>query len=55
MGRPKLPPGTAHTVFFAFKIAANEAEQVERAAQRAGLTKSEWARQKVIAAAKRGE
>jgi hypothetical protein len=53
MGRPKLPEGTANTVLFAFKIAANEAEQIEAAAKRSGLTKAQWSRQTLLAAATR--
>ncbi len=49
-----MPEGTANTVLFAFKIAASDAEQIDTAVKRSGLTKPEWARQKLLAAAKRG-
>jgi hypothetical protein len=52
MGRPKLPKGTANTVLFAVKIAANEAEKIQAAISRSGLTKPEWARNALISAAK---
>jgi hypothetical protein len=53
LGRPAMPQGTANTVLFAFKIAANDAEQIDKAIKRSGLTKPEWARQKLLAAARR--
>jgi hypothetical protein len=30
MGRPKLPKGTANSVLFAVKIAANEADKIHQ-------------------------
>jgi hypothetical protein len=53
LGRPPLPEGTANTVLFAFRIAAKEDEQIANAIKRSGLTKPEWARQKLLAAAHR--
>ena len=54
MGRPVLPKGTANTVLFAFKIAPKDAEAIRVAVKKSGLTKPEWAREKLLAAAKRG-
>ena len=51
MGRPKLPKGTANTILFAVKIAANEADKINRAIHKSGLSKPEWARQALIQAA----
>lgn len=53
MGRPKLPEGTANTVLFAFKIAGHAAKEIRAAAKRSGMTPPEWAREKLIAAARR--
>lgn len=52
MGRPQLPKGTANSVLFAVRIAANEAEQIQQAIRRSGLTKPEWARNALIKAAR---
>jgi hypothetical protein len=51
MGRPKMPKGTANTVLFAVKIAANEAQKIQRAIDKSGLTKPDWARNALISAA----
>jgi hypothetical protein len=51
MGRPKLPKGTANSVVFSVKIAANAAEQIESAIKKSGLKKPEWARNALIHAA----
>ncbi|HXR48533.1 MAG TPA: hypothetical protein VN784_13945 [Candidatus Limnocylindrales bacterium] len=51
MGRPKLPKGTANTVLFAVRIAAQEAERIQAAIRKSGQTKPEWARQALIKAA----
>jgi hypothetical protein len=51
MGRPKLPKGTANTVLFAVKIASNEAEKIQEAIRRSGLTKPVWARNALVSAA----
>lgn len=53
MGRPKLPKGTANTVLFAVKIAANEADKINAAIKKSGLKKPEWARQALIQMADR--
>ena len=53
MGRPKMPKGTANTVLFAFKIAANEAEVIQSAVKRSGMSKPEWARKTLLSAAER--
>ena len=52
MGRPKLPKGTANNILFAVKIAPQEAEKIDAAVERSGLTKPEWARTVLLAAAK---
>jgi hypothetical protein len=51
MGRPKLPKGTANTVLFAVKIAAKEADKIQTAIRKSGLTKPDWARIALINAA----
>jgi hypothetical protein len=51
MGRPKMPKGTANTVLFAVKIAATEAEKIQGAIKKSGLTKPDWARNALINAA----
>jgi len=51
MGRPKLPKGTANTVLFAVKIAAKEADKIQQAIKKSGLTKPEWARNALVNAA----
>jgi hypothetical protein len=51
MGRPKMPKGTANTVLFAVKIAATEAEKIQSAVRKSGLTKPVWARNALINAA----
>jgi hypothetical protein len=51
MGRPKLEKGTANTVLFAVKIAANEAQKIQAAIRKSGMSKPEWARKALINAA----
>jgi hypothetical protein len=51
MGRPKMPKGTANSVLFAVKIAANEANKIQTAIKKSGLTKPDWARNALINAA----
>jgi hypothetical protein len=51
MGRPKLPKGTANTVLFAIKIAAQEADKIHSAIKKSGLSKPDWARNALINAA----
>ena len=51
MGRPKLPKGTANTVLFAVKIAANEADKIHSAIKKSGMSKPAWARKALIDAA----
>jgi hypothetical protein len=51
MGRPKLPKGTANSVLFAVKIAANEADKIHQAIKKSGLTRPDWARNALINAA----
>ena len=47
-----MPKGTAKGVLFAVKIAANEAEQIQAAIKKSGLTKPDWARNALISAAR---
>ena len=51
MGRPKLPKGTANSVLFAVKIAAVEADKIQSAIRKSGMTKPDWARNALIQAA----
>jgi hypothetical protein len=51
MGRPKLPKGTAKAVLFAVKVAANEADKIQRAIDKSGLNKPDWARNALLNAA----
>jgi hypothetical protein len=51
MGRPKMPKGTANTVLFAVKIAANEANKIHEAIKKSGLKKPDWARNALLNAA----
>jgi hypothetical protein len=51
MGRPKLPKGTANSVLFAVRVAANEADKIQAAIKRSGLTKPDWARNALVNAA----
>jgi hypothetical protein len=51
MGRPKLPKGTANSVLFAVRIAAQEAERIQAAIRKSGMKKPEWARKALIKAA----
>jgi hypothetical protein len=51
MGRPKMPKGTAKAVLFAVRIAANEADKIQHAIKKSGLTKPDWARNALIHAA----
>jgi hypothetical protein len=51
MGRPKLPKGTANSVLFAVRIAANEAQKIQAAIKKSGMKKPEWARNALIHAA----
>ena len=51
MGRPKLPKGTAKGVLFAVRVAANEADKIQTAIKKSGLTKPDWARNALVNAA----
>jgi hypothetical protein len=53
MGRPKLPKGTANSVLFAVRIAANEAQKIQTAIKKSGLKKPDWARNALISEARR--
>jgi hypothetical protein len=50
MGRPKMPKGTANSVLFAVRIAANEAGKIQQAIKKSGLTKPDWARNVLLKA-----
>ena len=52
MGRPKMPRGTAKAVLFAVKVAANEADKIQTAIRKSGMTKPDWARNALINAAR---
>ena len=51
MGRPTLPKGTANSVLFAVRIAAKEAQKIQAAIKKSGMTKPEWARNALVQAA----
>ena len=51
MGRPKMPKGTANSVLFAVRIAANEAQKINEAVKKSGMARPEWARNALISAA----
>jgi hypothetical protein len=51
MGRPKMPKGTANSIVFSVKIAANEVAKIQQAIKKSGLTKPVWARNALIQAA----
>ncbi len=53
MGRPKLPKGTANSVVFSVKIAANAADKIQQAIKKSGLTKPDWARNALLSEANR--
>jgi len=51
MGRPPLPNGTAHTSVFTLKLSDAERAAIRAAAERAGVSVSQWARAALSAAA----
>lgn len=51
MGRPKLPRGEAKGVLFAVRVAKGEAERIQTAIKRSGLSKPDWARNALLSAA----
>jgi hypothetical protein len=51
MGRPKLPKGQAKGVLFAVRIASQEAEKIDEAIKKSGLSKPVWARNALVNAA----
>jgi hypothetical protein len=51
MGRPAMPKGTANNVLFAVRVAANEADKIQQAIKKSGLSKPDWARNALIQAA----
>jgi hypothetical protein len=52
MGRPTMPKGTAKAVLFAVKMAANDADEIDRAVEQTGQDKPEWMRNALLAEAK---
>lgn len=46
-----MPKGEANTVLFAVKIAANEANKIQDAISKSGMTKPDWARKALLSAA----
>ena len=53
MGRPPKAPGEAKSQVYQLRLTADEREQWESAAERAGKTLSEWIRERLNRAAKR--
>lgn len=51
MGRPKLPKDAAKGVLFAVRIAAAEADKIQQAIKRSGISKPDWARNALLEAA----
>jgi uncharacterized protein (DUF1778 family) len=52
-GRPALPEGEGKEKMTGFRARPDERASIERAAEIAGLTLSEWLRQRAVAAAQR--
>lgn len=52
MGRPKLPKGTTKGVLIGARFSPDESKLVHDAVKRAGLGKSEWIRNTLLAAAR---
>ena len=46
-----MPKGTAKGVLFAIRVAAIEAEKIQNAIAKSGMSKPEWARRALIQAA----
>lgn len=53
MGRPPKAPGEAKSQVYQLRLTADEREQWESAAAKAGKTLSEWIRERLNRAAKR--
>ena len=54
-GRPKLPRGAGKLSRLVCRLQESEEAEIEEAAKRAGMTKSEFVREAVLAAARAGE
>jgi predicted HicB family RNase H-like nuclease len=52
-GRPPFPTGKAKVGVFAIRLSAEERAAIRLAAERAGLSVSEWARNELLEAANR--
>jgi hypothetical protein len=52
MGRPKLPPSERKRHVFSFRVTGAELERIEGAAKKAGLDAKDWARNRLLGAAK---
>lgn len=51
MGRPAMPKGTAKGVLFAVRVAEIEAEKIQAAIRKSGMSKPDWGRHALIQAA----
>ena len=51
MGRPKLPKGEAKGEIFMVRVATAEADRIYKAIKRSGLSKPDWHRRALLAAA----
>jgi uncharacterized protein (DUF1778 family) len=52
LGRPKLAKGKAKANFINLRFSADEAKQIDAAAERANQKRSRWARETLLSAAK---
>jgi uncharacterized protein (DUF1778 family) len=52
MGRPPLAEGKARDIVFTLRLAPDERDAIEAAAERAGKPVTQWARELLIGAAK---
>jgi uncharacterized protein (DUF1778 family) len=55
MGRPKLAKGQAKAQFINLRFSADEAKQIDAAAQRAKQKRSKWSRNVLLSAANSGK
>jgi len=53
MGRPKLPKGEVKNILLGAKFAPHESKEIHDAVDREDVGKSEWIRNKLLAAARR--
>ena len=53
MGRPVLPEGKARSAVVRFRVTESERARMEAAAEKAGVSLSEWARVRLVRAARR--